>query len=354
MHYDIIIIGAGPSGIVLGIMLQQKGLSVVIIDKCFFPRDKLCGGLLTIKSQTFLKSIVGDTDGFFKDIQGKRIEHINVVTKNDIMQYKKRFNPFIIVNRKDFDNALVLRYKSLGGAIYEGCRVQEIDYSNNNLKLSDGCMLSYRFLIGADGIYSSIRKFVDPHYKPDGLCFESYIDDENPDFNKNTMYLLYNSYKYGYGWIFPREGDFVAGFGGTIGIHKQSSRFDSIIKSLGISAKYKSRHFAFGRFVKHPIKENVLLIGDAAGLADPISGEGISYAFLSAKFAYRHVTAKKPNNAFIYRMKGIHYRIAIICFLRPFFYCLTPLRNLYFSIIWKKIGRLPFPPSGNRRISKTH
>ncbi|MCL2877306.1 MAG: hypothetical protein FWF13_00835 [Acidobacteria bacterium] len=317
-------------------MLQRKGHSVAVVDKCFFPRDKLCGGLLTKRSQTFLESIIGDTDVFFKDIQWKQIDHINVVTKNDTVQYKKRRNPFLIVNRKSFDNALVRHYKSLGGVMYEGCRIHEIEYDKNRFALPDGRILSYRFLIGADGVYSSIRKFVDPHYKPNGLCFESYINNENLLLDKDAIYLFYNSYKYGYGWAFPRDVDFAVGFGGTIDVDKQILQFDSITRSLGISAKYKSMYLPFGQFVRHPVKENVLLIGDAAGLVDPITGEGIFYSFLSAKFAYYHVMSKKPDSAFIYRMKGIHCRIAVLRFLRPFFYCISSLRNIYFSILWKR------------------
>jgi len=258
MHHDVIIIGAGPAGIMLGIMLQQKGHSVIIIDKCFFPRNKLCGGLLTKRSQTFLKSIIGDTNDLFKGIQAKQIDHINVVTNNDMIQYKKRRNPFLIVNRKNFDNAMVCHYKSLGGVIYEGCHIREAEYNKNRLELSDGRILSFRFLIGADGVYSKIRKFVDPHYKANGLCFESDIDDENLSLSKDTMYLFYGLYKYGYGWVFPRNGDFAVGIGGTIDVKKQISQLDSITGLLGISTKFKSLHFPFGKFVRHPIKENVL------------------------------------------------------------------------------------------------
>jgi geranylgeranyl reductase family protein len=342
MRYDTVIIGAGPAGIALGIMLQREGLSVVVIDKCIFPRDKLCGGLLTKKTQTLLKSIVGDTDEFFKDIPHKKIEYTNVVTEGGAIRYKNRFDPCIIVNRNSFDNALVCRYKQLGGVIHEGCRISEVDYSENKLKLSDGRTLSYRFLIGADGVYSSIRKFVDPHYKPDGLCFESYIGNESLELRKDTIYLFYNSYKYGYGWIFPRDNDFVAGFGGTTDVRRQIAQLDSIVKLLGISAKYKSMYLPFGHFVRQPINGNVLLIGDAAGLVNPITGEGFFYAFLSAKFAYCHVTAKKPGKAFINRMKSIHYRIIILRFIRPIFY-IALLRNIWFSIRWKKIGKVSFP-----------
>lgn len=331
----VIIIGAGPSGISLAIMLQQRGFSVVTIDKRRFPREKLCGGVLTSKSCRFLNALFIGNNVQIQEILGPKIQRINIITKKRTMKFLKRRNPYHVIDRKKFDHGMVEYYKGIGGILYEGCSILKYNYKNSTLVLSNGITLSYSYLVGADGVYSSIRRYVDSDYYANGICYQNKVEDELLALDKDTIYLFYDLYKYGYGWIFPRVDGFIFGIGGQTDTNKQLSEYNRLAATLNIPNVYKTMHLPFGHYVKQPIRNNVLLVGDAAGLANPITGEGIYYAFLSAKYAYRCVTAQKSRR-FLIKIKLLHIRIKLLCLLRPLYYN-GIFQKVYFPIVWKRL-----------------
>lgn len=318
-NIDVVIVGGGPAGISLAYILHQKKISCCIVDKAVFPREKLCGGLVTQKTVDIYRKIYGDSEMPYKvktDVVGLYFQHkcVNKV-KTDY--------PFLLVNRFDFDYNLVTRYKKCGGIIYEGVTICEINTEINYIKLSNGEEITYKYLVGADGANSVIRKYVDKKYRPDGLCME--INKECAIKDKEIQ-LHFGVLNKGYGWIFPKNDTLTIGYGGVINANKNIAKgFDNYLSDCNLEIREKAKGFplTFGTYVKKPYNGNIFLIGDAAGLTDPVTGEGLYYAFLSAYVLANSLDLKNPLKSglnYYQSVKKLQKTIKSVRRMRNFFF----------------------------------
>ncbi len=302
--FEVVIVGAGPAGSSLAYLLQCRGIKVLLIDKCNFPREKLCGGLMTQKTINLIEMI-------YKD---KFIEY-DFVTNNIAFYYNDDIisnfitkNPFYFVNRKDFDNFLLQKYINAGGLFFHGENIKINNISDNTIKLKDNKIIKFKFLIGADGANSQIRKLITPDYKPNGFCFET----SNNNDKVGTMEIHFGCLSKGYGWIFPRKNSSIIGYGGNYKNTVQfgGKNFIQYLNNIGIKehSKVKGAFIPYGNYVKKPYKDNIILIGDAAGLVDPITGEGLFFAFKSAYIIFEKIINKIYLNEEI-DFKGLFYDI---------------------------------------------
>ena len=341
--YDVIIIGGGPSGITLAFSLLQSNFSVCVIEKSRFPRDKLCGGLLTRKAVDLYTDVFGKD--IFDEIPYQKTDKIVVHTGiKKCAVYRKRRNPFLIVNRRLFDASLVRRFKNAGGKIKEEERECQIDYGTKTILTGDGSILGYRYLVGADGVYSVTRKYVDPYYKPNGICLQVHHIGGIEAFCPLSIHLYYGLLDIGYGWLFPQKDGFLIGAISQVHSKDIKAGYAAVLDQSGIKSNHspKAMHIPFGRYVKTPMRNEVYLIGDAAGFVNPISGEGLYYAALSAKLACHDIVnrLKRKNYISCYcrRVKQIQWGIRAFTLLRKWFYN-DQIRKIWFGIIWKKSRR---------------
>lgn len=327
MNYDVVIIGGGPAGISLGNLLHKASVSCCIIDKAKFPREKLCGGLVTKKTLTNVCKIFDKVD--LKSFGGVFTNEISLYHNNVCISEVNTNIEFLLVDRVKFDNELVNQYKNAGGELFENCKIIEIKYEDNYVLLQDGRKISYRVLVGADGVYSKVRKYVDAGYKPDGFCIEVSVDKKDLNFVGSRMRIYFGNIQRGYGWVFPKNDKCVVGFGGLLKYNNgdYSKLFARFCKQIGLDEDQytvKSMHIPFGRYVHVPVKNNVLLIGDAAGLVDPISGEGLYYATLSAEIAFETISGFISNSselsAYSKKILTIQEQIAATKKTQNFFY----------------------------------
>lgn len=292
MKYDVAIIGGGPAGSSLGNLLQKASISCCIIDKEKFPRDKLCGGLITRKTMINISRNFEELD--LDAIGGVLTNEVSLYYNNECISEVNANIEFLLVDRINLDNELVNQYKKAGGVLFDNTKILEIAYNDNCILLQDGRKIYYRVLVGADGVYSKVRKYVDVDYKPDGFCIEVSVDKKDLDYIGSRMQIYFGVVEDGYGWVFHKKDKCVIGFGVMIKNNSvnYSELFAKFCKQIGLDVnkcKIKSMHIPYGRYVNVPIKDNVLLIGDAAGLVDPISGEGLYYATQSAEMAYKTI-----------------------------------------------------------------
>lgn len=309
---DVIIIGGGPAGVAAGTVLQRKGYKTCIIDTQHFPREKLCAGVLTAKSVNLIKKIFRNFD-----IESLRIKHIHKISfmynRINLGEYSIN-NAYSVIDRTEFDNALIQYYKEIGGLTYEGQKNYVIDYHNNIIRLSGGVEISYRFLIGADGINSRVRSYVSHSWKASVLCFEKFIPNTSKE---DTIIINFGGILGGYSWRIPGKDRIGIGLGEFYirGMKRKPVKYRKFFEAQGVRNPncIKGAFVSFGNYIKEPIKNNVLLVGDAAGLVDAMTGEGIFFALESGMQAALaiadHLEKEIPLTAYTKRLKKIHQRI---------------------------------------------
>ena len=279
---DVLIVGGGPAGSSLGYMLQKSGLDCCIVDKAEFPRKKLCAGLLTQKTFNIIDEIFGDTT-FPRELTTK---NISLFLGTQRLSRVQADSEFYLVDRADFDFFFVKKYLAADGLLYENTKVKDVQLSAGCATLSSGERVNYKVLVGADGANSRVRKHVDEKYRPNALCLE--FESPSPVVEEEIQ-VYFSAARSGYGWCFPKKNRCTVGVIEDIGVDKDiktsfSTFFQSIGKTIG-AENTAAALVPFGEYVKIPCRDNVLLVGDAAGFADSLTGEGVYFAFLSAKLA---------------------------------------------------------------------
>jgi len=300
MFYDVVIIGAGPAGAFAGCWLAQAGVKTALVDRSNFPREKLCGGLLTYKTVDMLRAILPAED---MPRYGVAVAH--VFHNGQPAASFQLLSEAYVVRRLQFDASLVTAAEKQGAHTYLGASIQTIDFTRKEAYLSDGHRLQYSILIGADGTLSKVRKLAGLPKNEMGFCVESHVPWEllkNHDrLQTGGIEIYYGDFSAGYGWIFPCEDSVAVGVGNLAKsmsekeILAQYHRFlADVLTSDGMRPAGAYLPSGTSIALGTPLCEDMCLIGDAAGLIDPFTGEGIYYALLSAKTASDAIISGQP------------------------------------------------------------
>ncbi len=277
--YDAIIVGAGPAGSIAAYVASKLGFKVLIIDRFRFPRFKPCGGGLTQKSILLLRSLGLDLNGVVRD-ECRRVVVINsagsfILTDND---------PIItVVSRDEFDNYLLSNALELG-TDYIVDRVVNVRTNGDHVNVigMDNTYIG-RYVIAADGANSIIAKYLGNDIRRNAAM--AFMTIAHGNYFDNICVIDMTRIKWGYSWIFPRSGgEYDIGIGS---IHWDNYRTQLIryVHDAGLRE---------GEIRGHPIpikpreritSKRIVLVGDAGGFADPITGEGIFYAMYSGALA---------------------------------------------------------------------
>lgn len=340
--FEVVIIGGGPSGSIAGNILTKNGISCCIIDKAKFPRDKLCGGGLTQKSIDLLKEIGLSLD--VSELYNNSSNKIKMYHKDKLFFDINIDTPYYFTNRFEFDNMLLESFKSNGGVLYDGYKVKEINLEKNVVKISDIGEISFKFIIGADGANSVVRKLIDKKYKPNGFCVEVELPKAITKGQFEATEIHFGDFKNGYLWTFPKRNSITVGLGGDYyeNIDYPKLLID-FLKSKEIptdNLKIKGHYIPFGEYIQTPEKdEKLLLVGDAAGLVDPINGEGIYFSIFSGKLAAEFILDKLKTNSslssYTNKLKPIHRTINDGNLLKKLFYN-SHIQSIIFNIFKNK------------------
>jgi geranylgeranyl reductase family protein len=291
---EVAIIGAGPAGATLAYELLQGGLTPVLLDKAVFPRVKVCGGGLTIKAFKFLPPD-------FADVLENEISQVELSFGLSQAFTKASFQSLMYtVERRRFDAALVERVQRAGGEFRDGEWVKQITAGPGNpftITTSKGSFKA-RVVVGADGARSVVARSVGLQpvdFLHLGLQVEvpqRLIRKNAFDFSR-TIFLDMGSIPDGYAWVFPRGDLLVIGAGGLVHQGMQlKGYFARLLSYLGVDERRfaLTAHLIPHRVTNKPImRGRVLLVGDAAGLTDFWTGEGICFALESAHIAAQQI-----------------------------------------------------------------
>lgn len=338
---DICIVGAGPAGTVAALKLEQLGYPTLLIDKTSFPREKVCGDAIGVKAIWGLNQIDKEIIETFRkrsDIKlncwGIRIGFSNGKTLlgtfptplSQIDTQKDRATAFISL-RKDFDNYLVDWAKSKPAiTLWENTAVANFKKIPEGYILCDNKgkeLVRSKLLLIAEGALSHFTRNHLNKQLPDNQYFSSirsYFSNVKgfDEYNILEMHFL-KDITPGYFWLFPgKNGLTNAGLGIRKNLLKKSNidlkkKFYEIIhkhpffvnRFTDSTEEFPARGGVLPiSYAPHSISGNhYLLLGDAAVLADPFTGEGISNAILSGVFAgeiaARSVENNNPSGSFL-------------------------------------------------------
>ena len=318
VHTDILIIGAGPGGASTALFLAKHGIRSVLVDKATFPRDKICGDALSGKVVEVLKkldpTLIDELHSRQNDFLGSfgvtfiapSGEALRVPFKNEITETSPP--PGFISKRIDFDNWLVeqVRKQPLID-FYEDTELRKFDKVVNGYRTITrlGNVIEAKLVIAADGAYSTFAKHearlkTEPAHNCFGL--RAYYKNVSGLDHQNFIELHFlKEFLPGYFWIFPLPNGYVnVGIGMRADVvHEKKlhlkKEFAKIIATHPAIAPRFTNAEQIGEVKLHGLPlgskkrslsgDHYILIGDAAMLIDPFTGEGIGNAMMSGMFA---------------------------------------------------------------------
>ena len=284
-------VGAGPAGSTAARELAAAGARVLVIDRAEFPRYKACGGGIPLRTERLLPFPI---DSVIED-SVSRLEVANLGRNRFV---RDSGTPFAhMVMRERFDALLLEQAQKAGAEFRSGTTVRSLDCNGGVTVRADRLEAKAPFLICADGAHSPVGKMA-------GLgsdiaeCAAWEVEVRAPSKKlgayKATSLIELGYRPWGYAWLFPKREVLSIGIvlpkdrAGDMKRHTQTfiDRLGLGEAEVDISRGHKIR---FRRANERIADGNVLLAGDAAGLADEFTEEGIYYAIESGRIAARNV-----------------------------------------------------------------
>ncbi|MCE1246057.1 MAG: NAD(P)/FAD-dependent oxidoreductase [Firmicutes bacterium] len=290
LHFDVIVAGAGPAGSSAAYYLASAGINTALFEKEHLPRAKFCAGGIP-------------QSAFFVVPVEEMAETSIVLDKYHFASRGEKQKTGIIkdkiysVERNTFDHALVKKAQQAGANLFEGCRIRNIIKADNIIKIEclNGRIFTCRFLIGADGGHSTTARLsglMPSDNKSMGFCayYEFLPDARTREIFQTTAYLDFNYIHGSFAGIIPKKDYFWVGIytGKKVKPEKIRKALDSFIKTAdlgGEPGKYRGCPIPLYRKNRPVSAGNILLAGEAAGLVNPLSGEGIKPALDSGRIA---------------------------------------------------------------------
>jgi geranylgeranyl reductase family protein len=312
--WDLAVVGAGPAGTAaaLGALRTRPDLSVLLIDRAGFPRDKACGDGIA----PHVLDLLGDVGvtGLLDDrvaVNRLRLE------RNDVTVDRTMRRPAYVVPRSIFDDRLVAAACAAGARLLRH-RVRDLTLGPASVCL-DGAITA-RVVVGADGAHSQVRAAIGLPDAPMALALRGYAPTAPA--HRAAQVIVFGMHRQpSYAWSFDR-GDGLAniGYGEVLSSRRQCpprqlliARLEELLPgSTADATAWRGHHLPLSTWRwPHP-DGRVLLAGDAAGLVNPLTGEGIYHAVATGLIAGRVAAAAAPGEG--HRL-GRRYRRAVCSFL---------------------------------------
>ena len=315
ISYDLIIVGGGPSGSAAALYARRYGLKTLLLDKATFPRDKVCGDALSGKSVAVLRDL-----GLLEktaQLPGAAIQRIIFTSPNHTELEIDLTNSHLdqipegfVIRRKIFDQFLFEQARQAADTCLEGFTVTGMVVEDGQVCGVRGkaagrdAELAYRgrIVLGADGYNSMVaRKMGLYRHEPKHMvvALRQYFENVTGLTNQIELHFV-DEVLPGYFWIFPLENGYANVGIGMLHSHikRQKINLKAPLQAVIGSPTFRHR-FADATPQEDPVGWNLpvgsrhsqmvgdgfMLLGDAAGLIDPFTGEGIGNALYSARYA---------------------------------------------------------------------
>ncbi len=310
MKYDVIIVGAGPGGLACAAAAATAGLKTLVVERREQVGAKVCAGGITWNG--LMQTVPVDLAERRFSVQHlrTRLQRATITAATPIIA---------TVDRRNLGQHMATKACAAGAELRLGCRLVSIngDFITSELtKTGQRERLNSTFLVGADGSSSLVRRSLGVGVQATGIGITYQLPGEYPEMQWHLDPLRFAS---GYAWIFP---------------HRQSASIGAYVDARQMSARsLKTNLLAWGEANNHPLHHhrasaevinfdyrghqfgNTFLVGDAAGLASGLTGEGIYSAIVSGEAVADILAGKLSGNERLLRLirnHGRHRRILAV------------------------------------------
>jgi menaquinone-9 beta-reductase len=309
---DVVVVGGGPAGAAAAARLAAGGFRTVLVDRASFPRDKVCGDFVgpmalaeladlgVVRLEAFGATAAMATLALHVD--SDRPALLGIPEVGGIPGYGR------VIPRRQLDAWIVDAARQAGATVLEGRKAEAVLQAPDAVTVTGGgasgpWQLRARLLLGADGSNSMVARTLRGSAPPSRdriTAVRAYFDEvEGPD-GQGDIWFRGDTFP-GYHWLFPAAGGSAnLGVGMLVSTYPQGPRNlrDMLNRLIAEDASIQRRLRGArmrGKVLGHPlttynprlplIGDRVMLLGDAAGLINPLNGEGIQYALHSARWA---------------------------------------------------------------------
>lgn len=349
MRYDVAVIGGGPSGAAAGLLLAQKGVRVGIFEKQRLPRYKPCGGGVTARVMEILPRPAAE-------VVERRCDAVSLHLGPEGLGFTVRKPDAVLgmVMRDRFDAALLSAAEESGATVHSPCRVNGLCREGTGLRLDTSAgAVACRFAVAADGALSRVAGMAGwRETRRLALAVELELEASSQAFlaAKDVARFDFAGIRGGYGWVFPKREHLSVGVGalrrnGPAGL---ASMLRDYLAGRGLTGARTIRRQG-GVIPVSPrrdgfVRNRVLLVGDAAGLADPLTGEGIYGALTSGFLAAEALQKGRFQEQYVKEayehalQRRLLGELSLGRGLAGFFYGWSGVRNLLFGLYGQQLS----------------
>ncbi len=288
MDYDVIVAGAGPAGTTTAAAVAQAGYRVLVLEKKSTCRSP-CAGYVSrtinteLPENCLVQSKITTMRTYFPDLSSHDFQ----------------LNGFV-VDRPSFDTALAMKAKESGAEFRWNSPL--VDKIPGGVSFRGGAA-SGKVIVGADGVFSKVASLSGLERQKVAVCAQYHMTGIRILSQTSEIFFDSDYAPGGYIWIYP-TGKSSAKIGlGTTGTGSPRRHLDAFIKDSGVAdrlggikTEYITGALPVGGLREKLVFDDLLLVGDSAGMADPITGAGISNAVLSGEMAGRTIIEALEND----------------------------------------------------------
>ncbi|PKM92017.1 MAG: hypothetical protein CVU81_02740 [Euryarchaeota archaeon HGW-Euryarchaeota-1] len=320
-YFDVVIVGGGPAGLECALNLGNSKLKVLLVERNKIVGDKPCGNGVGIED---LKYIPKHLLNF--DFTGAKL-HYNRKTYMIDSKFLATIDRKKVLNYK-LDK--IKKFKNI--SVLLETEVKEV-ISNNSLKLTNGKTIRFKYLVGADGANSIVRKYLNLPLKKGMIGIQYIVPGKANDFELYYDDALFGT---GYVWIFPYVDSYSVGVGSEMNVISPQKLKENFFYWL----KKNKIDVSKGQLQVHMINSdyrgykfcNVFLSGCAAGLTDGLNGKGIYSAFVSGEQIAKDILGQPHENKVLRCVNKNMYKELYLSLLKhPFLRQM--LNRIYFLLL---------------------
>jgi geranylgeranyl reductase family protein len=309
---QVIVAGAGPAGAVAARTLALAGVDTLLVERSAFPRNKPCGGGLTVRARPrfpWLDAVLAQID-----VHAVGALHLESPDKS-LLKIESPEPVGLLVRRVDFDHALVREAQRAGARLRERFEITQAsaDADGVTLQSRTGDRLRAPLVVAADGVHSVIAKRlgVNARWPATSLAIDMMEETPVETLRTPTPGVAWVSYAYqgldGYAYIFPKTKHVNIGIGCLLSHFKgempgrpyemQSSLVRSLVASGALEGESDRKNFTpylipVGGPLRSAHRGRVLFAGDAGGFVNGFTAEGIYYSMIAGELAGKAIASK--------------------------------------------------------------